>query len=279
MGQPFHTASTLGRFASSLCLCLCQTNLHMRVARQTPPNRKNDAHSTSAITKGGSAAGRSAALDPSALKHVSACAVSSTRSPLGPPSSDSVWAALSVRRRRCLPVAQQLGSFTAQPSTSHENKRSHGRTMALRLRFTSFCSRPWFRRTFVVTFCVRTSHADVCPELLQDAWEPGDPHLGCCIIVVAHQVVELRDMALHVRVSSCLFNQPAQGVLDRTVRSGPSSPVLATERVERVLGQRLLTHVPIMSFPQSTRGARACIWGRAESQRRGHPPLRILRQF
>ena len=49
-------------------------------------------------------------------------------------------------------------------------------------------------------------------------------------------------MALHVRVAPCLLNEPAQGVLDRTVRSGPGSPVLAAQ----------------------------------ESQRRGHPALRIL---
>ena len=54
--------------------------------------------------------------------------------------------------------------------------------------------------------------------------------LGAATFIVAHPVVELKDMALHVRVSSCLFNQPAQGALDRTVRSGPGSPVLAADR-------------------------------------------------
>ena len=55
------------------------------------------------------------------------------------------------------------------------------------------------------------------------------PHLGCCFVVVAYPVEELGDMALQVRVSPCLFNQPAQGVLDRTMRSGPGSPVLGSK--------------------------------------------------
>ena len=63
---------TRGRFVSSLCLCpclclcLCQTNLHMRVARQTPPNRQKLCTLCAANSRGGSAAGRSATLEPSA---------------------------------------------------------------------------------------------------------------------------------------------------------------------------------------------------------------------
>ena len=86
-------------------------------------------------------------------------------------------------------------------------------------------------------------------------------------------------MALQVRATPSLFNEPAQGVLDCTVRSGPGSPALAEKRVEGVFSQRLLAHIPIIAFPQSTRGARACIWCGTESQRRGHPSLRILCQF
>ena len=59
----------------------------------------------------------------------------------------------------------------------HMSRRpmSHGRTVSLRLlRLSSNCSQPWFRRTIVVTFCVRASHPDVYPELLQDAREPGE---------------------------------------------------------------------------------------------------------
>ena len=80
VGQLFHTARTLGFFASSLCFCLCQTNLHMRVARQTPPNRKKLCTLYSANSRGGSAAGRSATPEPIARKCLSACAVSSIRS-------------------------------------------------------------------------------------------------------------------------------------------------------------------------------------------------------
>ena len=82
-------------------------------------------------------------------------------------------------------------------------------------------------------FCVRASHADVYPELVQDAREPGDhiqdgePHLGCCFVVVAHPVVELRDVALHVSIAPCLLDEPAQSAQDCSVRSGPGSPILA----------------------------------------------------
>ena len=54
----------------------------------------------------------------------------------------------------------------------------------------------WFRRSYIVTFCVRASHADVYPELLQDAREQGDhvqdgaPHLGRrFVFVLAHVTV------------------------------------------------------------------------------------------
>ena len=43
--------------------------------------------------------------------------------------------------------------------------------------------------------------------------------------------------------------------------------------------QRLLAHVPITAFAQSTRGARACTERCIEPKRRSHPPLRILCQF
>ena len=135
--------------------CLCHTNLHMSVAMGAPPNRKM--HSQLSQLQGCSAAGRSAALGPSALKYVSACAVSNTR---------SSWAV----RRGCHQITQQLGFFAAQSSISLKDQRSHGRAVSLRfLRFTSYRCRPWFRRTFVVTFCVRALHADVFPELSQDA--------------------------------------------------------------------------------------------------------------
>ena len=71
----------------SVCLSVClslsisrRTFLHMRVARQTPPSRQKQCTLRSANSRGGSAACRSAALDPSAREYVSACADSSTRS-------------------------------------------------------------------------------------------------------------------------------------------------------------------------------------------------------
>ena len=78
---------------------------------------------------------------------------------LGPQSADSMRAALSVRHRRCHQITQQLGAFSAQSSVSLEDQRSHGRAMTLRLRLPSNCSQSWFRRIFVVTFCMRASRA------------------------------------------------------------------------------------------------------------------------
>ena len=46
---------------------------------------------------------------------------------LGPPSSNCVWAALPIRRRRCHQVSQQLGAFTAQSAVRLEDQRSYSR--------------------------------------------------------------------------------------------------------------------------------------------------------
>ena len=82
-----------GRFSSTLCLCLCQTNLHMRVARKHLQTGKNYAHSTLPTAE-------------------EACLRSQKHSfQLGSPSSDSMRAALSVRRRPCHQITQQLGAF------------------------------------------------------------------------------------------------------------------------------------------------------------------------
>ena len=224
----------------------------MRVEVQAPPNRQKLCTLHSASRRGVSS--RSLRSSGSQRSQACVCLCSQQYSlQLGSPSSDSVRAALSVRRRRCHQITQQFAALAAESSMSLEDQRSHGRAITLRLlRFPS--NHPWFRRTFVVTFCVRASHADVCPELLQDAGEPRDhvqdgaPHRGCRLV---HQVVKLRDMALHVRV---LLAQ--QACARCIVRSGPGSPVLAAKRVERVLRKRLLTHIPTIAFPQSTRGAR-----------------------
>ena len=56
---------------------------------------------------------------------------------LSPPSSDSMRAALSVCRRRCHQITQQLGALAAQSSMSFEDQRSHGRTITLRFFFAS----------------------------------------------------------------------------------------------------------------------------------------------
>ena len=131
---------------------------------------------------------------------------------LGSPSSNSVRAALPTCRRRRHQFAQQLGALTAQSSISLEDQRSHGHSITLRfLHFSSKCSCSWFRRTIVVAFCMWASHTDVDPELLQDTREPGNhiqdsaPHHWCCPVFVSDPIVELRDMALHVRIAPSLL--------------------------------------------------------------------------
>ena len=77
---------------------------------------------------------------------------------LGPPSSDSMRAALPVRRRHCHQITQQLGAFPAQSSKSLEDQRSHGRTVTLRfLRFSSDCCQPWFSLSLSVSLSVSLS--------------------------------------------------------------------------------------------------------------------------
>ena len=116
--------------APPLCLCLCQTDLQMGVARQTPPNRQKLCTLHSADSRGGSAAGRSVTLDPS-------LASSQQHSfQLGPPSSDSMRPALSIFRRRKSPDHAANLVPAAQPPTRLEDQRSHGVPIALRfLRF------------------------------------------------------------------------------------------------------------------------------------------------
>ena len=155
-----------------LCLSLCQTNLHMTVAVEAPPIRKMHARlcQPQRMLSSGTLRGPG-----SQRPQVCVCLCGQQYSlQLGSPSTNCTRAALPIRRR-CHQVAQQLGSFTAQSSTSLKDQRSHGRAISLRfLRFSQLLLPPWFRRTFVVTFCVRASHADVYPELLQDARAPGD---------------------------------------------------------------------------------------------------------
>ena len=64
----------------SVSVSVCQMYLHMRVALQAPQDKQGLYTLYSAESRGGSAAGRVATLEPSARKHVSACAVRSTRS-------------------------------------------------------------------------------------------------------------------------------------------------------------------------------------------------------
>ena len=101
------------------------------------------------------------------------------------PAGSSIFR-LHVGCTVCLPPPLSAShAVTWLPHRPVFHKRSHGRTIALRLlRFSSNCSHSWFRRTFVVTFFVETSHADVYPELLQDAVSLS-PSLSLSLCLIA----------------------------------------------------------------------------------------------
>ena len=169
----------------------------------------------SARGRGGSAAGRSATLEPSARKYVSACAVRSTRSSLvrHRPTACGLHCPFAAAVDQ---FAQQIGALTAQSSIRLENQRSHCRSPAFRfLRLSWKCSRPWSRRTVAVTFCRRASHADIDPELVQNTGEPGDhiqhrrPHHWCRTFFVTMPIKKLRDMSFEIRIAPCLLDESA----------------------------------------------------------------------
>ena len=108
----------------NLCLCLCLC--HMCVAMQAPRNKQNCTRSTLPAAE---QAQQHVALQLWIPALPCVCLLVQSAA-LSPPSSDSVWAALSVCRRRCHQITQQLGAFTAQSSISLEDQRSHGRSTA-----------------------------------------------------------------------------------------------------------------------------------------------------
>ena len=156
----------------SLCLCLCQTNLHM--SRNASTSKQSCQRSICQQQRRLS----SRSLPVPGLQHSQKTCLFEQQSSLSPAGSAIVRQHAGGTENsppRCLQITQQLGALAAQSSISLEDQRSHGRTITLRfLRLPSKCSHSWFRRTFVATFCVRASYADVHPELLQDAREPGD---------------------------------------------------------------------------------------------------------
>ena len=128
---------------------------------------------------------------------------------------------------------QQLVSFAAQSSMSHKDQRSHGRAISLRFLLIPQLLQPHLVSMHFRCNCSACRHCTLT-SIQSCCRTPGNPQttskmahltLGCCIAVVAHSVMELRDMALHVRVSSCSFYQ---GVPDRTVQSGPRSPCVGS---------------------------------------------------
>ena len=160
----------------SLCLCLsvclCQTNLHMRVARKAPPTKTSTVQALLCLQQRKLS---SRLFCNSGPRLASVCLLPQTAafSPTG--SSNRVRAALPIRRRSRHQVSDQLGAFAAQSFVRLKDKRLNSRTVSLRfLHLSRNRSDPRFRRTFVVSFCMRASHDDVYPELLQDSWEAGD---------------------------------------------------------------------------------------------------------
>ena len=184
--------------------------------------------------------------------------------------SNCMRAALPSRRRCCHQIAQQLGSFAA-----HIFHKSHRPTVSRPCHIASFSPLPQLLLPPLVSTHFRCnvlrSDADVYPVVAgrignQLTTSMAQLTLGAAVVVTHPAGCAPRPRSLLPFIS---------------LRSiGPHDAVKSWLplywQVERVLSQRLLTHVPIIAFPQSTHGARACIWCRAESQRRCHPPLRIL---
>ena len=105
------------------------------------------------------------------------------------------------------------------------------------LRFSSIYSNS------MVPLSVWAPHTDVDPLSLQHTWKPSDSikdgtaQLPDCSARRYAPVVELKDVALHVRVSPRLFEEPLQRTQDRPVWSCSRSSVLATVRVVWVTPQ------------------------------------------
>ena len=106
----------------SLSLSLSDETSHE--SRNGSTSKQNNARTTnySASHRGGSAAGRPSRTlrsSGSQRSQVCVCLCSQQYSlQLGSPSSDSMRAALPIRRRHCHQITQQLGSSAAQSSTS-----------------------------------------------------------------------------------------------------------------------------------------------------------------
>ena len=142
-----------------------------------------------------------------------------------------VPAGFPIVRHRRHHLAQQLGALTAQTSIRFENQRSHGRSIAFRfLRLPCKCSRPWTPRTVFVTFCMRASHADIDPQLVQDTREPGDhiqyrtPHHWCFPFFVNMPITKHRDMSFEIRMAPCLLDESAWRASDCSLWSGSGPP-------------------------------------------------------
>ena len=111
--------------------------------------------------------------------------------PAGPPSADSMRAALSVRRRRCHQITHQLGALAAQSSIILEDQRSHDRTITLRfLRFPATVAAPGFDALSLYRCaCGTLTSIHICcrtPGNQETHVQDGAPHLRvplrCCFL-------------------------------------------------------------------------------------------------
>ena len=146
LGETAPTWKHVGK-AHPCCVCLCQTNLYMRVAIQAPPNRT--VHAPLSLQKR-KLSSKSLRNSGSQRSQVCVCLCGQQHSlQLGPPSTDGMRAALSVRRRRCHQITQQLGALAA-----HKSRRP---TIARPYHNASFSPLPQqLQPLLVVTCCMRT---------------------------------------------------------------------------------------------------------------------------
>jgi len=139
----------------SVCLCLCQTNRHMRVAMQAPRNKQNNAHSTLPIAEEAQLQIALRLWNP-ALASMCLLAQSAALASTG--------SSIVQQRRGCtvhspLPSSPNHAAtwFPHRPVFHKSRRPTIARPYHRFLRSSSNCSLPWFRRTFVAMCSMRAS--------------------------------------------------------------------------------------------------------------------------
>ena len=202
---------------------------------------------------------------------------------LSSPSPNCVWVALSIRH--CSRQQVTGTAWCPHLRVCHPSRRTTADGCAVSLRFLRFSrtrNSSQLRSTFVVTFCVLTTHTDVYPKLLQDPSIQGD-HVPYGTSYCGDPVIELWDTAIFVRRASLLPSPPQLARSTCAACTGSPGAVMPwhlqtcrKKKMVRISFQRRLARLPIVALVQGTRSTRPNIRQQAQPQRRGCSPLRIL---